>query len=111
MDFPHGVARIAMAAPGRVDLLDRVIEVERRLDGVQLGNSPPSKTVLELLAAARRVVVGEVALVAPTGIRVEQASSVLRLIRPDRTTRECRTTKELARHVDLSTLAVDAPAS
>ena len=33
MEFAHAVARISMAAPGRVDLLDRVIETERRLDG------------------------------------------------------------------------------
>ncbi|HEY6748003.1 MAG TPA: hypothetical protein VI357_20095 [Mycobacteriales bacterium] len=111
LDFRHAVARIAMAAPGRVDLLDRVIEAERRMAGVQIGNSAPTETELKLLTAARRVVAGEVALVDPTGVRVEQAAQVLRLTRPDRTTRECRNAKELARHVDLSTLSTDAPAS
>lgn len=111
VDFRHAVARIAMAAPGRVDLLDRVLEVERRLDGLAMGSSAPTETVLRLLTAARRVVAGEVALIGPTGVRVEQASQVLRLIRPDRTTRECRNAKELSRHVDLSTLTTDAPTS
>jgi hypothetical protein len=78
---------------------------------MQIGAPAPSKTVLDLLTAARRVVAGEVGLVGPTGVRVEQESSVLRLIQPDRTTRECRTATELARHVDLSTLTVDAPVS
>ena len=100
-----------MAAPGRIDLLDRVIEAERWLTGLELGGAAPTETVLRLLAAARRVVAGEVALVGPTGVRVEQASQVLRLIRPDRTTRDCRNAKELARHVDLSTLKADAPVS
>ena len=108
MEFRHAVARIAMAAPGRVDLLDRVIETERRLAGAHIGSSAPSEVVLRLLTTARRVVAGEVALVGPKGVRVEQASSVLRLIHPDRTTRECRSANELARHVDLSTLSVDA---
>ncbi|HST65875.1 MAG TPA: hypothetical protein VLM05_11870, partial [Mycobacteriales bacterium] len=111
LDFRHAVARIAMAAPGRVDLLDRVIEVERRLAGVQIGTAAPTETVLRLLAAARRVVAGEVALVDPSGVRVEQTAQVLRLVRPDRTTRECRNAKELSRHVDLSTLTTDVPAS
>jgi hypothetical protein len=78
---------------------------------VQFGSAAPSEVVLKLLTTARRVVAGEVALVGPKGVRVEQASSGLRLIHPDRTTRECRSANELARHVDLSTLSVDAPAS
>jgi hypothetical protein len=110
MEFRHAVARIAMAAPGRTDLLDRVIETERRLTGTQMGGTAPSEVVLRLLTTARRVVAGEVALVGPAGVRVEQASSTLRLIHPDRTTRECRSATELARHVDLDSLSVDAPA-
>jgi hypothetical protein len=111
MEFRHAVAKIALAAPGRVDLLDRVIETERRLVGVQMGASAPSEVTLKLLTTARRVVSGEVALVGPTGERVEQASSGLRLIHPDRTTREYRSANELARHLDLDTLSVDAPTS
>jgi hypothetical protein len=111
MDFRHAVAKIALAAPGRVDLLDRVIETERRLAGVQMGASAPAEVTLKLLTTARRVVSGEVALVGPTGVRVEQASSGLRLIHPDRTTREYRSANELARHLDLDTLSVDAPTS
>jgi len=108
MDFRHAVAQIAMAAPGRVDLLDRVIEAERRLAGTGFDPSSATATELELLGAARKVVAGEVALVAPTGIRVEHAQSVLRVTGPGRATRECRTTTELARHVDLNTLSADA---
>jgi hypothetical protein len=111
MEFRHAVAKIALASPGRVDLLDRVIETERRLAGVQIGASAPSEVTLKLLTTARRVVSGEVALVGPTGERVEQASSGLRLIHPDRTTREYRSANELARHLDLDTLSVDAPTS
>ena len=111
MEFRHAVAKVALAAPGRVDLLDRVIETERRLAGVQMGASAPSEVTLKLLTTARRVVAGEVALVGPTGERVEQASSGLRLIHPDRTTREYRSANELARHLDLDTLSVDAPTS
>ena len=111
MEFRHAVAKIAMAAPGRVDLLDRVIETERRMAGIQIGTAAPSEVTLKLLTTARRVVAGEVALVGPTGVRVEQASSGLRLIHPDRTTREYRSANELARHLDLDTLSVDAPSS
>ena len=111
MEFRHAVAKIAMAAPGRVDLLDRVIETERRMAGIQIGAAAPSEVTLKLLTTARRVVAGEVALVGPTGVRVEQASSGLRLIHPDRTTREYRSANELARHLDLDTLSVDAPTS
>ena len=111
MEFRHAVAKIALAAPGRLDLLDRVIETERRLAGVQMGASAPSEVTLKLLTTARRVVSGEVALVGPTGERVEQASSMLRLIHPDRTTREYRSATELARHLDLDTLSFDAPGS
>jgi hypothetical protein len=109
MEFRHAVARIALAAPGRVDLLDRVIETERLLADVQVGATAPAEVTLKLLTTARRVVAGEVALVGPTGVRVEQASSGLRLIHPDRTTREYRSANELARHLDLDTLSVDAP--
>jgi hypothetical protein len=111
MDFRQAVAKIALAAPGRVDLLDRVIETERRMSGIQIGAAAPAEVTMKLLTTARRVVAGEVALVAPTGVRVEQASSGLRLIHPDRTTREYRSAKELARHLDLDSLAVDAPNS
>jgi hypothetical protein len=108
MDFRHAVALIALAAPGRVDLLDRVLDTERRMEGIQIGGATaPSDVTIKLLTTARRVVSGEVALVGPTGVRVEQASSVLRLIHPDRTTREYRSANELARHLDLNTLLVD----
>ena len=114
LDRGHAVARIAMSAPGRIDLLDRVVDVERRLSGAQLGGSTPSEVVLALLAAARRVVIGEVALVGPDGARVEQAPAagpdgapVLTLTRHGRS-REFRGTKELGRHVDLHALTAES---
>ncbi|MFL6130270.1 MAG: VWA domain-containing protein [Mycobacteriales bacterium] len=117
LDSAQAVARIAFAAGGRLDLLDRVIETERLLSGAELGASPPPATVLSLLTAARRIVAGEVALVGPAGVRVEQRTRVgpdgrprpvLRLTGRDRSVRECRTAGELARHVDLATLTPDA---
>lgn len=114
MDSGRAIARIALAAPGRVDLLDRVLDVERRLAGAKLGAAPPSDTVLALLTEARRVVAGEIALLGPDGVRVEQvpatvpqAAPVLTLTRAGRV-REFRGTKDLGRHVDLAALTVEA---
>jgi len=117
LDTPHAVARIAFAARGRLDLLDRVIATERLLSGAELGPSPPAAAVLELLTAARRIVAGEVALVGPAGVRVKQRTRidpdgrprhVLQVSSRDRLVRECRTTGELARHVDLASLTPDS---
>ena len=56
---------------------------------------------------------------AGAGVRVEQCARVgpdgrprhvLRLTGRDRLVRECRTTGELARHVDLTSLTPDSPA-
>jgi hypothetical protein len=111
LEFRRGVARIAMAAPGRPDLLDRVIDAERRLQGSVLDGSVPAGVTLDLLAAARGVVAGETALVGPAGVRVEQAPAqphpVLRLSSRSGPVRVCRSLDELARHVDLSALCVD----
>ena len=117
LDTAHAVARIAFAARGRLELLDRVIETERRLAGANLGGGPSSDAVLGLLTAARRIVAGEVALVGPAGVRVEQGTRigpdgrprhVLRLTGRDRLVLECRTAGELARHVDLASLTPDS---
>jgi hypothetical protein len=96
-----------------------VIATERVLSGAALGDLPSSAAVLSLLTAARRIVAGEVALVGPAGIRVEQGTRIgpdgrprhiLRLTGRDRLVRECRTAGELARHVDLASLTPE-PAS
>jgi hypothetical protein len=104
LDRGAGAARIALAAPGRTDLVDRLLEAERRLAGARLDAAVPSDTVLDLLAVARRVTAGERALVAPSGVRVEHRDGVLRVTGPDGIVRECRTAAELARHVDPETL-------
>ncbi len=94
-----------------------MIHTERMLTGADLGASPSPDAVLSLLTAARRIVAGEVALVGPAGVRVEQDTRVgpdgrprhiLRLTGRDRLVRECRTTGELARHVDLTSLTPDS---
>ena len=116
LDREHAVAQIALAAAGRPDLLDRVAESERRMAGLRFSGWPPTATVLELIAGARRVAAGESALVGPAGVRVEQAVAtggdgsrrpVLRLTRDGRRVCDCPTVRELARHVDLASLLHD----
>jgi hypothetical protein len=65
---------LALIAPGRVDILDRVAGIvarSRRRDQVTV-DWPRKATQLVLLARARRVMVGDVTLVGPNGLRVEQ---------------------------------------
>jgi hypothetical protein len=113
LDRRRAVARIALAAPGRIDLLDRLIDAERRMAGSRLATWSGTDPVLGLLAAARRVVTGDLTLTGPGGVRVEQTAppgadpisrTVLRLTRNGRWVRDCHTAEELARHVDLATL-------
>ncbi len=109
LDARRAVARIALAAPGRPDLLDRVADTERRMAGARLAASPATSTVLDLLAAARRVLTGETTLVGPDGARVEQAGRRLRLTRDGEPDRDVDSVGELARHVDLAALAEESP--
>jgi von Willebrand factor type A domain len=113
LDRRRAIASIALAAPGRADLLDRLTEAQRRLAGSPLADRPPTGTVLDLLASARRVVLGQLTLAGPDGVRVEQTApsgadpltrTVLRLTRNGRWECDCRTLDELAQHVDISTL-------
>ena len=108
LDARRAVARIALAAPGRPDLLDRVADTERRMAGARLAASPATSTVLDLLAAARRVLAGETTLVGPDGARVEQAGGRLRLTRDGEPARDFDSVGELARHVDLAALAEES---
>jgi hypothetical protein len=66
------VAEMALAAPGRVDLVDTLIEQERRTAVDRFRDWPPTAGVMLLLEATRRVTAGEVALVGRDGERVEQ---------------------------------------
>jgi hypothetical protein len=112
LDPRRAVAQIALAASGRPDLLDRAAETERRMAGSKFAQWPPMDTVLTLIEAARRVTIGEVALIGPDGVRVEQAAladhgitrPLLRLSRNDQPVCDCQTVRELAQHVDLSSL-------
>ena len=111
----QAVAQLALAARGRTDLLDRIIESERRMTHSALDRWPPTATVLDLLSAARRVTSGDATLVGPGGIRVEQTvlrtpdgpRTLLRLSRSDGPVVHRWTAEELARDVDLETLAED----
>jgi len=103
LDRGRAIAQIALAAPGRVDLLDRILA----------GSARPGGTARDLVESARRVVVGEATLTGPDGVRVEQTApagadritrTVLRLTRNGRWECDCRTADQLAEHVDLSTL-------
>jgi hypothetical protein len=111
----QAVAQLALAARGRTDLLDRILETERRMTHSPLDRWPPTATVLDLLSAARRVASGDAALVGPGGVRVEQTvlrthdgpRTLLRLSRRDGPVVHRWTVEELARDVDLATLTED----
>jgi hypothetical protein len=114
-----GALQIALAAPGRIDLLDRVIDAGRGLAGTQPTTRPPVETVLGLAKSARRVLTGEAILAGPDGVRVEQTvppganritRTLLRLTRNGRWECDCWTADELARYVDVSAL-VAGPAA
>ncbi len=113
MDRSRAVAQIALAAPGRIDLLDRVMDARVWMARSDQASRPPADTALDLLKSARRVITGEATLTGPDGVRVEQTvppgadritRTLLRLTRNGRWECDCRTADELARHVDLSTL-------
>jgi hypothetical protein len=113
LDRSRAVAEIALAAPGRIDLLDQIMNARRRSGGSQQANRPPAETALDLIESARRVIIGEATLAGPDGVRVEQTvppgadritRTLLRLTKNGRWECDCRTADELARHVDVSTL-------
>jgi len=113
LDRVRAVAQLALAAPGRIDLLDRIVHTRRRLAGGQQASPPPVDTALDLAESARRVVMGEATLAGPDGVRVEQTvppgadrvtRTVLRLTKNGRWEADCRTVDELARHIDVSKL-------
>jgi len=113
LDRVRAVAQLALAAPGRIDLLDRIVHTRRRPAGGQQASPPPVDTALDLAESARRVVMGEATLAGPDGVRVEQTvppgadrvtRTVLRLTKNGRWEADCRTVDELARHIDVSKL-------
>jgi hypothetical protein len=69
------IAQLALVAPGRPDLIDGVLDVVAgRVNPTYhpIADWPPRALVVELLTAARAVTTGQVALIGPGGIRVEQ---------------------------------------
>ena len=115
LDRGQAVARLALAARGRADLLDRMIETERRMADSALDRWPPTATALDLLSAARRVISGDTALVGPGGVRVEQTMlrthdgprTLLRLSRKSGPVLHRWNVEELAGDIDLATLTED----
>ena len=121
MTEPAAVAGLALdVPPGRTDILDGVAATIRNPAMTRAADLdwPPRASQLALLARARRVMVGDVALVGPGGARVEQvevtwpgqpARRLLRLTVAGRHVGDYRSVDELARRVDLSTLIEELP--
>ena len=76
----QAVARLALLAPGRPDLVDAVVDVIERpgLPHPVDVDWPPRATRLALLRRVRRVTLGDVALVGPDGVRVRQVVAGVR---------------------------------
>jgi von Willebrand factor type A domain len=106
VDAAHAVARIALAAAGRVDLIDRRVTSEARLARASQAIWPPPARVLALLREARLVSAGEADLTGPDGVQVRQDGATLRLSRQGEWVCDCGSAAELADHVDVDDLAV-----
>jgi hypothetical protein len=115
----QAVARLALIAPGRPDLVAAVAAVVEHGRAVRLADWPPADTTLMLLRRAERVTLGRVKLVGPDGVSVEQVTLTgkqggppvrfLRLRHHGRHVGDYRTVEQLARHVDLATLVEELP--
>jgi hypothetical protein len=111
------VAELALVAPGRADIAESLIDELRHPRYQPPEDWPPRLLTLALVEAARRVMLGDAALVAPGGWRVQQITTERHDIRRTllRTTRngqlvvEARTVEELAQHVDPTSLAEEVP--
>jgi von Willebrand factor type A domain len=106
VDAAHAVARIALAAAGRGDLIDRRVTAEERLARSSQAIWPPPARVLALLREARSVTAGEVVLAGPDGVLVRQDGATLRLTRQGEWVCDATSVAELADHVDVDDLAV-----
>jgi von Willebrand factor type A domain len=105
LDAAHAVAQIALAAPGRVDLIDRRATSEARLARASQAIWPPPVRVLRLLREARAVSTGQTALSGPNGVEVRQDGATLVLTRRGEWVCDCDSAAELADHVDVDSLA------
>jgi hypothetical protein len=117
---PAAVARLALVAPCRPDIIDGVLDVvEGRVNPSHrdIADWPPRAIVVDLLTAARRVTTGEIALIGPGGIRVEQTRvdrhdghgprPALQVLHDGHLIATVRTTDDLTRHLDLNQLQAD----
>jgi hypothetical protein len=114
----HAVAELALVAPGRPDLVDQEADSIERPGlphPTEAAHAPRRALQVALLRRARRVTLGDVALVGPGGVRVTQVMAGVRggqhygpRLRLNRNGVEVgvyRSAEELAEHVDLATLA------
>ncbi len=111
----HAVAALALAAPCRSELHQRV---RARIGSVPAAEVewPPRSVQIELLDSSIRVTLGHVKLTGPGGVTVEHVTytdkighthRVLRLKRHGVFVGDYRTVEELGRHVDVATLRED----
>jgi hypothetical protein len=119
------VAELALIAPHRPDLIEETIHVingGRATPGYKpLGDWPPRAIQVTMLAAARRVTLGHVALVGPHGYRVEMITldrhdgygprPYLRLTQYGKHVADLRTVDELTRYLNVSTLEEEPPSA
>jgi hypothetical protein len=115
----QAVARLALDAPCRPDLVDHVAAAVELGRAPRLADWPPAHTTVMLLRRAGQVALGRVKLVGPDGVSVEQVTLTgkragppvryLRLRHYGHRVGDYRTVEELARHVDLATLVEELP--
>jgi hypothetical protein len=110
----RAVAELALIAACRADLVDEMLALVRRARSLRVADWPPVVTTLMLLERTRRVTLGDVALVGPGGVRIEQVTLTgksggppvryLRLRRHGSYVGDYRTVEQLAKQIDISTL-------
>jgi hypothetical protein len=108
----HAVATLALVAPCRSELHERVLA---RIDSVPAAEVewPPRSVQIALLNSSVRVTLGDVKLTGPGGVTVEHVTytdkigytrRVLRLKRHGVFVGDYRTVEELGQHVDVGSL-------
>jgi hypothetical protein len=109
---PSAVAELALVAPCRTELHERVLARIASVPSAEV-EWPPRSVQIGLLDSSIRVTLGTVKLTGPGGVTVEHVTytdkightrRVLRLKRHGVFIGDFRTVAELGRHVDVSTL-------
>jgi hypothetical protein len=115
----QAVARLALDAPCRPELVDNVAAAVEHGRALRLAEWPPTETTVMLLRRAEQVALGRVKLIGPDGASVEQVTLTgkrdgppiryLRLRHHGHHVGDYRAVEELARHVHLATLVEELP--